>query len=659
MLEFKQLTIKNFGPFKGTQVIEFPNDHGVGIVYGQNMRGKTSLLNAVRYALYGKILTRGSKSMDFHKVINSEVAEDAEYTFSVALEFENDAHTYELTRVASPRDKSRRPEKHDDYSQDYFLSRDGDVLGPNERDLVLEQIMPEQVSRFFLFDGELLQEYEELVAEESEIGRKIKESIERILGLPILTNSRSDIGTLRKDAQRQESKTAQTDQNTRQIGNWLADLNEERTQQEAELERLKKEYTEKQEEKKHLTSELKKNERALNLLDDKEQLEKSIEDQVQKKDSKLDKIKEFMSGSWQWMLNEQLENIVEQNEAEIERLQEQKTQKAVSEELKETLEKAVLEKICPTCEQGVPNTAIEKIQKKLNELSSDFDSEESKKLEKLIEIKSKAKDILTENKKETVEGLLQDIEDIFVEISDMRDRIREIDEQVEGIDEEETRKIHTQHEKTVKELTILEQGIVAQEEAINKVNVNIENLQKQMSKLVGKNISRDTYRRELCENLFHLFNEGVAEYRDLLRNEIEKDATMLFKELTTEPDYNGLRINQNYGLTIIHKNGQEVPVRSAGSEHIVALSLMGALQKNAPFRGPIIMDSPFGRLDDQHAPNVVRSLPLMAKQVLLLVFTREMQPALARNELKSKLLSEYQLVRRTAFYTEIEKYIGD
>jgi len=56
--------------------------------------------------------------------------------------------------------------------------------------------MPEQVSRFFLFDGELLQQYEELLRNDSEMGRQIKESVERILGVPVLTNARTDLADL-------------------------------------------------------------------------------------------------------------------------------------------------------------------------------------------------------------------------------------------------------------------------------------------------------------------------------------------------------------------------------------------------------------------------------------------------------------------------------
>ena len=135
---------------------------------------------------------------------------------------------------------------------------------------------------------------------------------------------------------------------------------------------------------------------------------------------------------------------------------------------------------------------------------------------------------------------------------------------------------------------------------------------------------------------------------------VEADATTLFLRLTTEGDYARLSINENYGLTIVHIDGSAIPVRSAGAEHIVALSLMGALQQNAPLRGPIIMDSPFGRLDEGHTTRVVRTLPSMADQVLLLVYERELEPRLARNELKAQLLREYRLVRKSARHSQIE-----
>jgi len=81
---------------------------------------------------------------------------------------------------------------------------------------------------------------------------------------------------------------------------------------------------------------------------------------------------------------------------------------------------------------------------------------------------------------------------------------------------------------------------------------------------------------------------------------------------------------------------------------------MGALQKNAPLQGPIIMDSPFGRLDDKHTAKVVGALPEMSKQVLLLVYESEMDPQTARRNLGGNLKREYEIVRVSARNSRIE-----
>ncbi|MFB6186459.1 MAG: hypothetical protein ABEI86_06280, partial [Halobacteriaceae archaeon] len=107
--------------------------------------------------------------------------------------------------------------------------------------------------------------------------------------------------------------------------------------------------------------------------------------------------------------------------------------------------------------------------------------------------------------------------------------------------------------------------------------------------------------------------------------------------------------------TIIHEDGSEIEVRSAGAEHVVALALMGALQNNAPLQGPIIMDSPFGRLDKGHVRNVVETLPSLTDQVMLLVYRDEINPETARELLKGKLRREYRLDRVSARHTKALK----
>ena len=90
MLQIKALHVEDFGPFKGHQTVNFSPEEGVTVIYGENMRGKTSLLNAVRFAFFGKVLGRGTKTMSLHKVGNWEQAACGKFGFQVQLEFKDD-----------------------------------------------------------------------------------------------------------------------------------------------------------------------------------------------------------------------------------------------------------------------------------------------------------------------------------------------------------------------------------------------------------------------------------------------------------------------------------------------------------------------------------------------------------------------------------------
>ena len=246
-------------------------------------------------------------------------------------------------------------------------------------------------------------------------------------------------------------------------------------------------------------------------------------------------------------------------------------------------------------------------------------------------------------------------EEVALDIATRKDELAELNKQLEEVDEATLRKDKSEYEKTVRAIDAAERSLKKCQDDIGKNRTLAANLQKQLDKHSGGDLDGERNRRNLYSKIHDLFNEAVAAYREQLRVHVEEDATRFFKSLTTEPDYAGLRINQNYGLTIVHKDGEDIPVRSAGAEHVVALCLVGALQNNAPLQGPIIIDSPFGRLDSGHKSNIVRSLPELAKQVVLLVYEDELPAGLAREELKGKLKAEWRLVRQSARHTELAR----
>jgi DNA sulfur modification protein DndD len=104
MLHFQKMILKNFGPYEGTQTIDFTDRSGVTIFWGNNGRGKTTLLNAFRYALFGVVQRRSGPLKNLSEMENIEAASEGEHGFSVALEMTNDSDRYRLVRELKLRD---------------------------------------------------------------------------------------------------------------------------------------------------------------------------------------------------------------------------------------------------------------------------------------------------------------------------------------------------------------------------------------------------------------------------------------------------------------------------------------------------------------------------------------------------------------------------
>ena len=656
MLTLQKLRLEDFGPYKGQNTIDFPADGGVVIVYGENMRGKTTLLNAIRYAFFGTVLTRRETRLTFANIENWERAREGKHGFKVILSFSHDGANYELTRECRVRRDVASPQTDSDYEQLCFLQRNGDALGPEETNDELVRIMPESVSRFFLFDGELLQQYEELLRDESDMGQRIKESIERILGVPVLTNARTSVKRLLDDAQKAESKAAQKSQETQELGNNHMRLIEQRAAHEAEIARFTLVVQELKSKKRGFEDEVKKYERLLTLFNERERLNKEVGEIEKRQAEKEARLKDVMAGAWRGVLGPKIQQARAALETKRESLQSADSRKAASAYLIAMIEKGLSNGKCPTCDEGLTSASRAVVSDLKERLSKEGgQDEDSADLADIIRKISILKEAEAAFSTQLVQEITDGIEDCRVEKHVKSHRLSEIEEATRSLDESEHRRIQANYDNAVKEITLVEQGILREREALAKVEQDIDKVQRKLDQLGGADLARDRHRREVAKRLFDLLNEAVDVYRDQLRRRVERDASELFRKLTTEPEYTGLQINDNYGLRIMHNDGTVIPVRSAGAEHIVALSLMGALQKNAPLQGPIIMDSPFGRLDDQHTTKVVESLPGMASQVMLLVYESEMEPRLARARLQGHLKREYRIGRITARHSTIEE----
>lgn len=157
----------------------------------------------------------------------------------------------------------------------------------------------------------------------------------------------------------------------------------------------------------------------------------------------------------------------------------------------------------------------------------------------------------------------------------------------------------------------------------------------------------------LLSSLNEVFEKSIDRLRHKLGQSVQVSATAAFRMLTTESKYRGLVINSRYGLEIRDHEDRLVPVRSAGAEQIVALSLIDGLNKASGKRVPLVMDTPFGRLDPKHRANVLRYLPHMAEQVVLLVHEGELSPERDLVHINDYVAARYDIDRISPTHSQL------
>lgn len=663
MLKFTSMTIEDFGPYKGVQTIEFSEENGVIFIWGNNGRGKTTLLNIFRYALYGKFQNRRGKSVDLTGLTNIESRTAGKYGFKVVLRMTDGTSVYELTRQYKLRAGIAKPLKNDDYEEYVFLKKDGAIQPSAERDHLLNLIMPEDISRFFLFDGELLQEYENLIMEDTVDGANIKLAIENILGLPVLTNGESDTATVLEEYQKAKTRTAQSNQQTEQIGAQIAALEVELQEHNAELERVKDALIKEQARRTELEGEMEQNERVKTLLGNLDALTSSVEEKNARRDKLISQIIVVTREAWRGLVGEKVGDVLDGLQIRMKELDDKAKAGQVAKSFIDDMRKAVGEKHCHLCDQDIDGALIAKIEERVKTAESSYGGlteDEAKELTALQGRRAVLEPMRVPSSKERLEIFEGQLATVKVEISDTERKLKEVMDELERHGEIED--LSKSMQENVKELSqcikrieALEESKKAENDQITRVKAALATQNARLDQTATSDDMKLARRKvELCEQIHAIFDEGVGMYRDKRKSDVENDATDLFLMIRNDPDYVALKINDNYGLYIVHSSGEIVPLRSSGYEHVVALSLIGALHKNAPMHGPVIMDSPFGRLDPTHKENITAALRYLSEQVFLLAYTREIDEQQARDSLGPALKKEYRLTRYSAFHTTID-----
>lgn len=654
-----RLTLENFMPYKGQTVLDFPQDAAKNtlIVQGDNMRGKTSLLNGIRWALYDKAQGRHLRSIPLHLMLNSEAASEGNWNMSAQIEFEANGSIYDLRRVATKKNTVARPARPEDFQVFAYLKKDGAAIPANEIEGELNKFAPEQVSRFFLFDGELLQEYEELLIEGSDQGKKIKEAIEQALGVPALTNGREDLQVLLKRAQKEQAKEASTIKGLEVAAENFKKWESRRDALEIDRAVMKDKLVKVKEERQALEDEITAFESVLNQkaeLDAKRARSKEIDEHLKEKQAhKL----EIVGRAWRDLLRPK---ILAKKEA-LQQLQSEATQhsknKALLELKIEQANKHLTDSICSACGQKIENHDKEEHQKRLRDFQSELQSLASSHFDlEAINIELKLLDSLLGNPvKERLFDLDEDMTRLEVEQAKLGTRIEQLQDELNGNGSDELLRKRARFQHALKDETRYQQQIDDIDKKHAEAHREAQLQMQRMNAQGGRNVTRASQIAKVLEQMHEAFAVSIDHLRTSLKQTVEFNATKAFLRMSTQKAYKGLSINENYGLTIVGEDGVEVPLRSAGAEQIVALSLIDGLSRSGRSAGPVVMDTPFGRLDTKHRKNILSYLPDSASQLVLLVHDGEIMNGDGLNALAHRIGARYEIKEISQNHSVLER----
>ncbi len=641
----KKLKLVNFGPFFGEHELnlEVSANAPVVVLHGENMRGKTSILNAIRWCLYGDALGRQSVRKQDYRLISYDAIDIGQYHMRTELDFSHGGHDYHLERQI----QSNGPPKAA-YLLTYktALRRDGVFEDEQNIPAIVQSILHKDISQFFLFDGEMLAEYEDLVVDPRK-SYIIKQAIERILGLPALRLAVEDLDSLTGQAQRRQTAALRQGQRS-------AALAKEARDYEASIEALNRDmaaFVEKRASLEQQKDDL--NERRERYASEEADLTQAalLETRVKEgEEHKLElqrEIKSHVSLGWWEPVGAAARKQLDLLETAFDRA------RLIHDDLvglrheMSTLEELKNSGTCPICGQPLNEESKAEMSERSKALRIRLDQRETEAAEGAFPdatLMRGLRELASVQHLPAIQAAERAYRRLDLDIRRDQRTLNEINERLTQHPSEDIRQTQRAYDAVVVELDEIERNMRAITTEREEKRGLLGRVRSQISKLPEANPKIAT-EAEVYDGLRDLFDWAIEEFREDLKVQVQDEASRIFRSLTTEPGYSGLSINDSYGLNIVDDTNRVILDRSAGAEQVVALSLIGALNRSSVREGPLVMDTPFGRLDTTHRENILKFLPLLSPQVLLLVQSGEMNLDTDLLPLAGKIGRHYRLLR--------------
>lgn len=624
----QSLRLKNFRQYQGEQTLRFSTskDRNVTVIYGANGAGKTALLNAFTWSLYNCNTPAFDQPDDLinHTAWN-EAAPGEVVEASVTLVFEDKGQTYTVERVSSARkgeNGSQIPLKDGEVRLRFTDESGRDHLRDNPEKSI-RQILPDRLHSFFFFDGEQI---EKLASKNAYAD--IEDAIKTILGLTIIERAIRHLDKAGEDLTKEAAEVGSDDDKR---------LNEEQERIRGEIGSINEERARLIADNKVRSTEIDKIYAQLAGMEEARELQVRREE----REAELGQVKAEIAASKRSLADSisrgghlaYLENLARKVEETVE---DHRVKGEIPSEIKLQLIQDLLSEgkcICgrELVESEDPYNCVEA----WKDRAGDGLSEEA-----WIRVGAQAgrvyadRDRLYEYLRETNREL-----DLHRRRQlKLREQLDEIQETLGNIDSEEIRKLEERREQLLGDShhATMRLGVLQdnQRDLEAKLNETEQALVKAEAKSQEAKVAK---RRVAVAREVRMALRSVLDTEtETVRKSLDSQIAQLYAE-TSYKDYRA-QLNNEFELRLTKPRDQESDVaRSSGESQILSLAFVGAVADFARKRSeersgkdeilggfaggvfPVVMDSPFGKLDVAYQERVAEAIPRLAAQVIVIV----------------------------------------